>query len=114
MPEPPTNRISHRDKDGQPLELLEWAKLYNDFQYRLVADTQLDDVLVRTMWEGLDAGGLGAGNMFHTGVRRGNHWEDVWAGEYPCTLIEAQAAHELVTAKIRNTPQPTQTQPPTH
>ncbi|MFC4498484.1 MULTISPECIES: hypothetical protein [Streptomyces] len=108
MPDKPreqaTGRISHRDKEGQPLELLEWAALYEDHAYRLVAETEFDDVLVRTMWEGIDAGVVGAGDMFHTGVRRAGRWSDAWAGHHPCTLIEAEAAHELVVAKVREQP----------
>ena len=103
MSEPAQGRISHRDKEGQPLELLEWARLYEDFEYRLVAETQLDDVLVRTLWEGIDAGVVGAGDMFHTGYQTGEagKWQDAWAGHHPCTVIEAEAAHELVVAKLR-------------
>ncbi|MFH9731829.1 hypothetical protein [Streptomyces sp. NPDC017260] len=101
MPEPAASRISHRDKQGQPLELMEWARLYEDIDYRLVAEAEVDDVLVRTMWEGIDAGVVGAGDMFHTGVRRAGCWETVWEGHYPCTVIEAEAAHELVVAAER-------------
>lgn len=101
MSEPAESRISHRDKKGQPLELLEWARLYEDFDYRLVAETQVGDQLVRTMWEGIDAGVVGAGDMFHTGVRRDDKWRTAWSEQHPCTVIEAEAAHELVVAKIR-------------
>lgn len=101
MDEPDTGRISHRDKGGRPLELLAWAALYEDLDYRLVAETEVGDALVRTMWEGIDAGVVGAGDMFHTGVRRAGRWSDAWAGHHPCTVIEAEAAHELVVAKVR-------------
>jgi hypothetical protein len=99
MHEPSTDGIRHRDKEGRPLELLEWARLYEDFEYRNVADTQLGDVLVRTMWEGLDDG-VRVACMFHTGVRRNGAWQMVWEGFWPCTAIEAEAAHELVVADI--------------
>ncbi|AZM47840.1 hypothetical protein DMB38_20445 [Streptomyces sp. WAC 06738] len=103
MTEPPAGRISHRDKEGRPLELLEWAQLYEDFDYRLVAETRVGDQLVRTMWEGIDAGVVGAGDLFHTGYQSNEtgNWRDAWAGHHPCTLIEAEAAHELVVAKVR-------------
>lgn len=101
MREPTADRISHRDKEGRPLPLLEWARLFEDFEYRLVAETGVGDVLVRTMWEGIDAGVVGAGDMFHTGVRQADRWSDAWAGHHPCTVVEAEAAHELVVAKIR-------------
>lgn len=96
-------RIHHRDKEGQLLELLAWAELYDDLDYRLVAETQLDDVLVRTMWEGLDDG-VQVASMWHTGIRRNERWETVWKGFWPCTQIEAEAAHELVVARLREQP----------
>lgn len=95
----------YRDKEGRALELMEWARLYEDDDYRLVADTQLDGgVIVRTMWEGLDAKVVGAGDMFHTGVCQNDCWETVWAGNHPCTVAEAKAAHELFVAKVRELP----------
>ncbi|MFV0135539.1 hypothetical protein ACLGIH_20345 [Streptomyces sp. HMX87] len=101
MSEPAEARVARRDKDGRPLDLMEWARLYEDDDYRLVAETQVDDVLVRTLWEGHDVQVTCAGDMFHTGVRRGDRWTDEWVGHHPCTLIEAEAAHEIVVAKIR-------------
>lgn len=101
MSEPAEDRISYRDKEGQPLELMEWAQLFEDDKYRLVAETEVGSTLVCTMWEGIDAGVVGGGAMFHTGVRRNGHWRTAWAGHHPCTLIEAEAAHELVATKLR-------------
>lgn len=101
MHEQTTDRICHRDKEGRPLAVMEWAVLFADIEYRLVAETEVDDLLVRTMWEGIDSGVVGAGSMFHTGVCRNNRWRDEWAGHHPCTVIEAEAAHELVVAQLR-------------
>ncbi|MFE5853178.1 hypothetical protein ACFQ61_08150 [Streptomyces sp. NPDC056500] len=91
----------YRDREGQPLDLMEWARLYENHDYRCVSETEHQGVLVRTSWEGLDAGVIGAGSMFHTGVRRDGRWTPVWAAPYPCTLIEAEAAHELIAAQVR-------------
>ncbi|MFF8283305.1 hypothetical protein ACF06W_11350 [Streptomyces albus] len=105
MSESAAGRISHRDKDGNLLELLEWGRLYEDYDYRRIAETNLEgDVLVRTMWEGLDAGIHGGGCMFHTGLRQNGQWQCVWEGQYPCTVAEAEAAHESVVASVRESP----------
>ncbi|NIY68080.1 hypothetical protein [Streptomyces malaysiensis] len=101
MDYPASGRVARRDKEGRPLGLLEWAQLFEDYNYRLVAETEVDDVLVRTLWEGHDVQVMGAGDMFHTGVRSGERWQDAWTGHHPCTVIEAEAAHELIVAKLR-------------
>ncbi|MEW1922215.1 hypothetical protein [Streptomyces sp. NPDC088360] len=99
MNEPDAGRVTHRDKDGRPLELLEWARLHEDLAYRLVAETQVGDALVRTQWEGIDDG-VQVACMWHTGVRRDGRWTTIWEGYWPCTLDEAVAEHEQVAADV--------------
>ncbi|MFF1693083.1 hypothetical protein ACFVXC_05575 [Streptomyces sp. NPDC058257] len=101
MEQPADSPVRRWSKEGRPLGLMEWARLYEDDEYRTVAETEVDGVLVRTMWEGHDVEVMWAGCMFHTGVRRDGRWQDAWEGHHPCTVIEAEAAHELVVAKLR-------------
>lgn len=98
MTEPAGSAVRRRDKDGRPLELLEWAQLYEDTEYRTVAETQVGDALVRTMWEGHDVEVMGAGCMWHTGIRRDETWATVWEGNWPCALDDAKVHHEQVVS----------------
>lgn len=42
------------NRKGEPLELLEWAKLYGDSEYRQVALTVIGNRVVSTIWQGFD------------------------------------------------------------
>ncbi len=42
------------DKEGKPLDLMEWANLFEDFEYRQVGDSLVDGIRVSTVWLGLD------------------------------------------------------------
>lgn len=59
------------DRQGAPLELMEWARLFEDAQYKRVAETTLQDgKYVSTVWLGLDHrfGGDGLPLIFETMV----------------------------------------------
>jgi hypothetical protein len=79
---------SFRDRDGKHITGREWSALWEDLDYRIIEDTDVDGVLVRTVWEGLS---IGDKPLFYTGVRREEHWDTV--GSAP-TLAEARAAHQ--------------------
>lgn len=43
------------DKDGKPMELLEWARTFEDDQYRQIAKNRVGAHTVSTVWNGFDA-----------------------------------------------------------
>ena len=58
------------DKQGKPLELMQWAQLFEDNAYRHIAETTLPDgTWVSTVWLGLDHNfGRGVPVIFETMV----------------------------------------------
>lgn len=52
---PPT----HFDRAGEPLTLGEWAILNSDFEYKVVAQSDVPPVWLSTVWLGLDHGCFG-------------------------------------------------------
>jgi hypothetical protein len=92
-------QVHHRGRDGELLSLTEWADRYEDPEYRVVAKSELLDVVVQTQWEGLDDG-VNVGCMYATGVCRAGSWTTVWEGYWPCTEGEARAAHERAVAEL--------------
>ncbi|GAA3753835.1 hypothetical protein [Streptomyces tremellae] len=65
--------MTHRDRQGRQIELTQWADLWDDMAYRVVAEDQVEGVMVRTVWEGVDEV---PGAMFATGTSRdgGKRW----------------------------------------
>ena len=45
--------ILYFDKDGTPMETLEWAKKFEDFMYHIVDQDMVDKYLISTVWLGL-------------------------------------------------------------
>lgn len=57
------------DKDGSPMDRDTWSKKWSDFDYRVVAKTDLGPVRVSTIWLGTDHGfGDGPPLIFETMV----------------------------------------------
>lgn len=103
--------IRHRDKAGNALTLMEWTKLYEDSDYRTVAETSYLDALVRTMWEGIDDG-VDVACQFHAGIKWAGTWTTVWEGYWPCTEDEARQKHREIVAMLRKLcPKPPQAKP---
>lgn len=42
------------DKDGSPLDVLEWAGRFEDWDYRLIAKNEHGRAVVLTVWQGTD------------------------------------------------------------
>lgn len=99
MSEPAAGRTSYRDKEGKPLTLLEWTKLWEDPEYIIVAETERDGALIRTCWHGLDDG-VRVAPMYVTGIQRGEKWREVERLFWPVTLAEAEAAHVVAAEFI--------------
>lgn len=42
------------DRQGQPIDMMTWARMFEDEAVKLVARTEVGEVLVSTVWIGLD------------------------------------------------------------
>ncbi|MFI0772846.1 hypothetical protein ACH4TQ_49680 [Streptomyces sp. NPDC021218] len=90
--------MTHRDRQGQQIELMEWADLWDNMAYRVVAEGRVGDVLVRTVWEGIDDVPAA---MFATGTSRdgGAHWQTERTDAR--TEPEARVQHDEVVEDLR-------------
>lgn len=101
-PELDQDAVHYRDRKGNPLTLMQWTQLYQDRDYRLVTDTKHGDLLVRTLWEGIDDG-VEVACQYHTGIHWAGEWITVWEGYWPCTDKQAKARHNAIVALVRET-----------
>jgi len=89
------------DKAGQPLELMEWAKLVENTEYKIVCqDTLPNGKWISTVWLGLNHSfGEGLPLIFETMVfpKKGD-WSDQDCDRYS-TIEEAIAGHEAMVKK---------------
>ena len=51
-----TGRIPYYDRKGRPMDLMEWARLSEDPDYRIVAQHWVRGWMVSTVWLGIDHG----------------------------------------------------------
>ena len=81
------------DREGKPLELLDWAAKFEDPAYMLVVETRLASARITTIWIGLDHrfGDDGPPLIFETTVRGGPLDGE---RERYATEAEAEAGHE--------------------
>lgn len=49
------------DFDGKPIELMEWAKLFEDFYGRCIGDHEHGNIRVSTIWMGTNQPGVPGG-----------------------------------------------------
>jgi len=96
------------DKEGKPLELMEWAaKVEDDGEYRTIGKTVVGEYLVSTVWVGLNMSlsGIGAPLIFETMVfsDSGNTGWDDYQERYS-TLEQAEAGHEATVKKVQASP----------
>ncbi len=93
------------DKEGKPLDLMEWANLFEDFEYRQVGDSLVDGIRVSTVWLGLDHnfGRVGPPLIFETMMF---DWKDDNRGQdfqwRYSTLEQAQAGHANAVKQMEN------------
>ena len=86
-------------KDGAPLQLMEWARLMEDEEYKRVGSESRGDVLVSTVWLGLDHSfGQGPPIIFETLIFGGEH--DEYTKRYS-TEDQAREGHDRIVAKLR-------------
>lgn len=79
------DRPMYYDKHGKPLKLMEWAKLLENFDYKVIKQEFTPDnkYWVSTVWLGLDHGfGNGAPLIFETMV-----FENKWRWTKPDKLF---------------------------
>jgi hypothetical protein len=99
------------DRDGKPMALLEWAKRFEDTDYKVVAQTVLPDkTLVSTVWLGLDHQyGAGPPLIFETMVfpYRGDETHQ----ERYTTEAEARAGHAAIVQRVMETVRPERSEP---
>jgi hypothetical protein len=95
-----TDQVTHRDREGNQITLGEWARLWEDSEYRKVARTEHLDAVVQTQWEGIDDG-VQVATMYHTGIRWAGEWTTVWEGFHPCTEDDAKRMHREITCLLR-------------
>lgn len=98
--------LHHYDLFGQPISFERWCELFEDFDGRRVAYTELGGYRVSTVWLGLDHRFLGEGPplIFETMVFGPDGAEDLDCHRY-ATKEEAQAGHDELVTLIRATVQ---------
>jgi len=92
------------DKDGSPLELMEWAKKFEAPDYKRIAKTTLPDgKWVSTVWLGLNhSWGIDPPLIFETMVFSSEeNLRDLATLRY-ATLKEAEDGHNEVVARFSN------------
>lgn len=91
------------DRQGNPIaDLMDWARLSEQDNYKRVAQVQIGDYWVSTVWLGLDHSfGDGPPLIFETMVfdRSDNDESDVWCERYS-TESEALEGHDSVVKRL--------------
>lgn len=90
----------HFDKQGAPISMNEWIRLFEDYGYKVVARSSLPGGgFVSTVWLGLDHGYGGRRLIFESMVfETGDEERDGDCDRY-ATIEEAQAGHEAMVRK---------------
>jgi hypothetical protein len=89
------------DRQGQPMELMEWARAMENQEYKRVAETTLPDgKWVSTVWLGLDHNfGGGPPLIFETMVFESPSGDGSLDQDRYSTEAGARAGHEAMVAK---------------
>lgn len=87
------------DRNGEPLELMAWAHLMKNLDYKRVAYTEVGDARVSTVWMGVDHGIFGEGPplIFETMVFGGKLDQEQWRYS---TEVLALAGHDQIVALV--------------
>lgn len=97
------DRPLYFDRQGQPIELMDWARKMEDDKYRRLAFDWVGRYSVSTIWEGLDRGmGWYTGRpplIFSTAVLTDDEWVDV---EHYATEALAIHGHDQIVARYRS------------
>ena len=93
-------RSLYLDRQGQPMTLRQWGAAFSDVEGRIVAQDLVGNVLVLTMWMGVDASLFSGkaplifGSILKEGLKFGHQIETA-------TEAEALEAHEILVLKAR-------------
>jgi hypothetical protein len=91
--------MMYLDRNGQPLEMMEAAKLLQDVEYKRIAwDVLADETQISTVWLGLDHGFGGRPLIFETMVFPPNSSLDLDCERYE-TEREALIGHAAMVMK---------------
>jgi len=87
------------DRGGNPVEMMEWARLHADDNIKRVALEEREGISVSTVWLGLNhrLGGDGPPLIFETMIFGGDHDQDQW--RY-ATEAEALEGHAEAVASV--------------
>jgi len=90
--------IEYYDREGNVLDRDRWISLFGDDDYKVVARTEVDDVMVSTVWLGLNHQyGDGPPLIFETLVIDGGNDGDMWRYS---TEAEAIEGHERAVTLV--------------
>lgn len=94
-----SDAIGYYDRDGKPITMEQWAALYEDRDYKIVSKTQLGDVLISTVWLGIDHR-FGFGELpviFETMIFPESDYQERYATE-----AAALAGHDQAVEHVRS------------
>ena len=98
--------LRYYDRDGQSLNMLEWAKLFEDHGYKIVDQTEVGGYTISTVWLGLDHSTfVGFPLIFETMVfRREDDDSNAFDGvqERYTTEQQARDGHDDIVRKVRD------------
>lgn len=88
------HRVRWYARDGSEITMEQWSKLLGDDKYRQVARTEFGDVVVSTVWLGLDHNWLGQGPpiIFETMIFGGQLDQDQWRYATEAQALDGHAA----------------------
>lgn len=98
------SRVQYYDRQGQPMNLLDWGRRFEDMEYKIVKQTTIGEFFISTVWLGLNHSfGDGPPMIFETMIfQHGEETENELDGfqERYATEAEAAAGHEGAVAAV--------------
>lgn len=89
------------NRAGEPIDLMQWAHLMEDHDYKVVEQTVVNDRwLVSTVWLGIDHGFLGPPMIFETMVFAQGQPADDWEVRRYATEADARVGHADMVAVV--------------
>lgn len=66
--------VMYRNREGEPITMDEWQRLWDNDDYKIIDQTWSDDVMISTVWLGL----VHIGGWFETLIFGGAHDGEMW------------------------------------
>ena len=85
------------DRHGEPMDLMAWARAFEDAPARTVARTQVGESTVITMWLGMDEDELVPPRIFGSIIKTGEAYRSEIR---TCTQEEAMQAHLILVSSL--------------